>query len=183
MAKKRGIRFSILVEDQVLSKYVCSVLLKFGYSTHKMRVRICRKGENAKLWVTQQYPEEVKAYRQRARENYNLLVGTDADELTVQERFDALAASLINQNVEHRESEERIVIWIPKWHIETWIRYLSGDHEVNENQKYHLDVDRVNFQSVGDQYYRRYQEFKDDPNQATLPSLKRSFQETDRLPL
>jgi hypothetical protein len=181
MANKRGVRFTVLVEDQVLSQFACGVLLKFGYSTHKMRVRVCRKGENAKLWVTRQYPEEVEAYRQRAREKYYLLVGTDADELTVPQRLNALAESLKSQYVAPRESHERIVIWVPKRHVETWIRYLLGDTNVDEIEHCHLDVDKVNFKEVGDQYNRRYQEFRQDRTKETLPSLKVSFQETDRL--
>lgn len=50
---------------------------------------------------------------------------TDADELTVQDRCQQLDNALGKTGQSKRSTDDRIVLWIPKWHIETWYLYFN----------------------------------------------------------
>ena len=139
-------------------------------------------GKNAKQWVTRQYPNEVAAYRRKAtHQQVALLVGTEADEQTVGQRLEALAASLATARAPAGARNEAIVLWIPKWHVETWLLFLLGN-TVNENEKYRYDAGRSDFAAVGEQFVRRFRESSTRPPATSLPSLEAAFQETTRLP-
>ena len=103
MPRKRGVRVVILVEDETLECFARNALARFGHSRHKMRVYRSPLARNAKQWVTQQYPGRVQLYRRNATEQVALLVGTDADEQTMQQRHDALDAALRQADMPPRE--------------------------------------------------------------------------------
>ncbi len=185
MAKKKGVRVILLVEDETLERFARTVLRYLGFSKHELRPCPFPVGKNAKQWVTQDYPNQVQAQRREANhQRIALLVGTDADELTVQKRCDALAVSLSAANVLKRKVDECIVLWIPKWHVETWILHLSRVH-VNENQSYkHEAKAKVpDFDEIGREFVRLFRESQENWAASVLPSLKVAFQETKRLGL
>jgi len=181
MARVRGVRIVILVEDEDLERFARNVLRVFGFGRRELRVYPFPVGANAKKWLTDRYPGQVGLYRQEANhQQVALLVGTDADEQTVQQRHNALAESLRQAALPPREEHERITLWIPKWHIETWILHLAGQ-EVSEDRSYKHAVRDPEFAVAAEKFVEDFREFKRDPNGETLPSLKRAFQETKRL--
>jgi len=181
MPRRRGVRIAVLVEDEALRSFADKVLRSFGFRRREIRLIPYPVGSNAKQWVTREYPGEVRVYRRQANhQQVTLLVGTDADEQTVQQRHDALAESLRQAALPPREEHERITLWIPKWHIETWILHLAGQ-EVSEDKSYKHDVRNPDFAATAEKFVEHFRELKKDPNGETLPSLKRAFQETKRL--
>ena len=67
MAKKKGVRVQIVVEDEALERFSRETLLKFGFSRHELRVTPYPVGQgSAKDWVDKQYPIEVRALRAKA---------------------------------------------------------------------------------------------------------------------
>jgi hypothetical protein len=182
MAKKKGIRVVLLVEDRMLERFAFAVLNKLGCNSRKIRLIPYPGGTNTKRWVTHKYPEEVKAYRREANNQPNLalLVGTEADELTVQKRCGDLAAALTAKEISPRNLNERIVLWIPKWHVETWILFLSGTN-VNENEHYKNRVKYPDLDSVGKEFVRLFRECQKGSVIDALPSLQTAFHETKRL--
>jgi hypothetical protein len=137
-------------------------------------------GKNAKQWVTQKYPDEVKAYRRYNYQQIGLLVGTEADEQTVSTRRELLARSLAEAGLLPREDRERIALWIPKWHVETWLLFLTG-HDVTENERYKHRGSAFNFHAASEKFVERFRQFPEEPGKSSLPSLKVAYQETKRL--
>jgi hypothetical protein len=125
-------------------------------------------------------PQKRSLHRAKAKfQNIALLVGTDADEQTVQYRYGRLAQALQHTDLEPRGANERIVLWVPRWNIETWIVHLLG-RGVNEDTDYKYQVETDDFEPATNEYVRQYRAF-DPATCAALPSLKNSFAETKRL--
>ncbi len=78
-------------------------------------------------------PIELKAMRDA--NSSALIVLTDADSMTVQERLETLRRKCADENIEWRRPGEAVLIIIPKRNIETWLAYLRRE-EVDENSTY-----------------------------------------------
>ena len=180
MPRRRGIRVDLLVEDEKLKRFARSVLMEFHFSRHKIGRPDYPVGINAKQWLTREYPNKVIAYRRKAKQRVALLVGTDADEQTVRQRSDALSAALDGADLLRRRDEERIVLWIPKWHVETWILALLGQ-DVNERDNYKHAARDADVVAAATGFVDRFRAFKQDATTQVLPSLKTAFEETRRL--
>ena len=188
MPTKRGVRVVLLVEDEALECFVRRVLLAFGFQTRDIRVKRSPKGKgSAKDWVTRNYPDEVRVHRSKSgyQSNIALVVGTDGDERTVQERVRALDAGLEGAGLEKRKIEERFCLIIPKWHIETWLMALSG-FEVDEAKNYKNDprIKDVDYVTTANEFVGRYRNWKQgNPAQLTPPSMIIAFGEMKRIGL
>lgn len=78
--------------------------------------------------VRAQLPIELARLRSRAGEAIVLIVITDADSLTVEQRV-----ATLDDAVAH--DRERVVLLIPRRNLETWIAYFHG-HAVDESTDY-----------------------------------------------
>jgi hypothetical protein len=184
MPRGSGVRFTILVEDRTLERLVRHCLLEWGASSREIRVLPLPAGRGSgKQWVDREYPIQVRAYRRRAFENIVLVVGTDADEQTVQQRAQRLAGTLRDAGCDARTDQERIAIWIPKWNIETWLLFLKGE-DVHEGINYKMQVGDVNFEVAAREFANRFRQWIREPETVNhLPSLVLAFAETKRIQL
>jgi len=181
MAKKRGVRVSIVVEDRALERFSREILLRFGFGRDELRVTPYPVGRgSAKQWVEEQYPLEVRAMRSKRYQNLAVVVGTDADEATVNQRRSRLARALQSHNLAARAEGERIVFWIPKWNVETWILYFAGDRR-DEDHDYRNDVKEPDYRATAEAFVRQYREYKQGGAIDTQPSLLPAYEETARL--
>jgi hypothetical protein len=183
MMRRRGVRVVLLVEDRSLERFAREVLLQLGFHRCEVRVIEYPAGRgSAKQWVEKRYPTEVKAYRREANhQQVALLVGTEADEKTVADRFRLLASKLTDAGHAERNDTERIALWVPKWNVETWILHLSGE-DVGEEKNYKHKVRRPDYRTVAEAFVKSFRESPDE-RPATLPSLEVAFKETHRLDL
>jgi hypothetical protein len=123
----------------------------------------------------------VQAHRRRSAENIALVVGTDADERTVQQRVQRLAEVLQEAGREARSPQERIAIWVPRWNIETWLLFLNR-REVNEVANYKDQAREVDIKAAAREFVRRFRQYIHDPGtEPHLPSLVSAFEETKRI--
>lgn len=76
-------------------------------------------------YVREQFPAQVAACRGR-QANSLLIVITDADNLGVDERERTLHNELIQAGRDAVRDEEPIVVLVPKWQVETWVKCLMG---------------------------------------------------------
>lgn len=135
---RRGVQTVILCEDLQHGVFVRRFLKQTGRAVvGRITVRHTPKGRGCGAqFVLDHFPEEVRAFRRQSHHlSLCLIVILDADKLSVQERVRQLEGSLAAAGQSGRTSEERIVILIPKRHIETWIRYLNG-HDFDESTPY-----------------------------------------------
>lgn len=124
----------ILCEDLQQAVFARTFLDSCGIQ--RTRVVPLPKPGAGESFVKREYPKEVKDYRKRIHNmRVGLVVLMDADGGSVQEHFVELDRSLQERNLEPRGPEEHIGIFVPKWHIETWIKFLEGN-DVDEQTQY-----------------------------------------------
>lgn len=183
MTKKKGVRVAILVEDRTLERFARRVLEKLGFARHELRVVPGSPNGrgSGKQSVDLRYPIEVQAQRREANnQNVALLVGTDADNLPVGARAGQLADALHTAQIPARDAHERIVHWIPKWSIETWLLYLRGDPSITEDESF-KDRMKVNTPAEWNAIANRFATEYRSRSQDTLPSLSMAYTETQRI--
>jgi hypothetical protein len=117
----------VLAEDErsanLLRKYAIRAL---GITNRRVRQEISPSGRgDAKRWVLDRYPIEVKAVRTMHRHT-GLVVHIDADTGAVAERSRQLADSLRKHGQNDRGADERISHAIPRRQTETWLCVLTG---------------------------------------------------------
>lgn len=124
----RSARIIVICEDTQHAVFVRRFLILSKLKGHAIRVRKCPPGgQDAKQWIRQVLPGELKAFR-----NYNaknppgrrvLCIMADADNLTVNERIDGLSAGCDPKP----DPSENVCFIIPRWAVETWIKYLRPE--------------------------------------------------------
>lgn len=181
MARRRGVRVTVLVEDRALERFAREVLLKLKIDRRDIRSEVAPAGRgSAKQWVEQRYPIELKTHRSKAHfQQIALLVGTEADEQTVTDRLRHLAFKVTDAGFADRNETERIALWVPKWNVETWILHLSGEN-VDEQDNYKNEVSGPDYRAVAGAFVDSFR-VSPDERSATLPSLEVAFEETRRL--
>ncbi len=177
MGKKSGVQIVVIVEDQRLEQFARQALKALGFDRNKIRVEpdYPRQGKGSgKQYVDRKCQSEIVILR-RYGGNRALLLGTEADEQTVAQRRQMLDS----QANPHREPSERIVYWIPKWHVETWGLHLTGS-TVDENTDYHTQGSSIDWKTAGKIFKEEYHAHKQGVLSA-LQSLNDAYQETGRL--
>ena len=96
-----------------------------------------------------------------------------------------LDAALEDAGLKKRQPGEKFCLIIPRWHIETWLVYLSG-FETDEEQRYKNDrrIKDVAYAAIADEFVRRYRNWKQgNTTETTLPAMIVAFEEMKRLDL
>jgi hypothetical protein len=119
----------ILAEDQEHQNLVWHYLKNCTPYKKKMgRVRkVALPGNrgSGSQYVREKFPQEVAACRGRYAKNL-LIVITDADNLSAAERERTLHNELSQSNHDAIKADEPIVVLVPKWQVETWVKCLLG---------------------------------------------------------
>ena len=132
---KNCIQIVLLCEDKQQLVFARHFLEKRGFDKRKIIPLIPSVAQSGEQFVRESYLSEVKKYRQKCNHlAIALIVMTDADNLSVQQRLNQLSSILQENNLANRQKEEAIAVIIPKRNIETWIGYLKGE-KVNEEDK------------------------------------------------
>ena len=142
----RASNIILLCEDKQHERFARAFLTKWCSANLRRRIRLVPIPEgcgDAKQWICDQLPAEVKAYRAKANHLNNMLVViTDVDNRTLQQRVTSLDQSCRDCGVEVRRQDERIVFITPKWAIETWILALYGQ-ELDENERIDAQTKKI----------------------------------------
>lgn len=131
-------QYMILCEDRKTASFITNILKLQGINFNKIRSRVSSSGiGSGEAFVRREYPRQLKAFRTLNYSKHVLILCTDADKGTVKERKDFLERVCREQHppIEGRKKGEPVIIWIPKWHIETWIRFFGEDKTVTEDMK------------------------------------------------
>jgi len=127
----------ILCEDTQTACFIRRFLIKQGWNGRQIRIEKQPKGHGSgEQSVRKKFPAELKAYRNRnSRASTCLIVASDADRMTVDERIRTFRDACADAGVTFREDSERVLFIIPRRNIETWLAYLRGE-KVNEVKPY-----------------------------------------------
>ena len=132
---KRRVQIILLCEDKQQLVFARHFLEKRGFNKRSIIPLIPTVAQSGEQFLRESYVSEVKKYRQKCNHlAIALIVMTDADKLSVQQRLDQLSSVLRDNNLPDRQKEEAVALFIPKRNIETWIGYLAGEN-VNEEDK------------------------------------------------
>ncbi len=125
----------VLCEDKAHQNLLRRYLLRAGHKKHSFHFHVAQQGSGSQF-VQQEFPRQVAACRGTIGRKTRclLIVITDADNLTVQAREGVLQAELANSGQDAITAIEPVVLLIPKWHVESWIKCLLGEAS-NESEK------------------------------------------------
>lgn len=132
MARKTS--YVVLCEDTLQEVFARTYLKARGIVRGKITIKKSPLGKGAaEQFVREEFAKEVNTFRSKNyQENTALIVIIDADKTTVQRR----KQQLLDMLEYPLAPEERVAIFVPKRHIETWIQYAAG-HLPDEEADYH----------------------------------------------
>ncbi len=134
----RGVEAVLLCEDGAQVSLASKYLRRLGFRPHDVRIRPIAGGRGAgEQFVRQQDPREVQEHRRRAKKERTtlLMVFTDADTLSVAERFNRVIG-----DTDEPTHQEMIVVLISKRNVETWFECLLAgiaDEETDYKGKHY----------------------------------------------
>ena len=137
-----SVKLVLLCEDQQLACFMRRFLKRRGWKSHDIREEIAPIGKGSgEQWVRERFPDELLAMRQRG--NVALVVGTDADTMTVADRIATLDNLCQARGIAIRTAQERVIMVVPKRNIETWFAYLRGTNtnEIDTYPRYKQESD------------------------------------------
>ena len=182
MPARSGVRVALLAEDVACRTFGKRALLEMGFARDEIHELPIQNKGSGKKHVTVEYPKEVKQLRRKASfQRVALLVVTDVDELTVKQRAEQLAESLSQNQLPKRDDTEAICLWLPKWHIQTWMAFLAGI-EVTEDEDAKHKARKLELKQMALEFLVRYRLWRRNEEVAALPSMEAAFIETQRLP-
>jgi hypothetical protein len=130
-------RVFVLVEDEHHHVLIRRYLIECGFNEHEVRIERSPAGRgSAESWVLKNFAAQTKTYRRRqARAESALIVMIDADNRSVQDRWNQLDQALKDNGEPTVSRDERIARLVPRRNVETWILCLNGQ-DVNETADY-----------------------------------------------
>jgi len=133
----RRVKIVLLCEDFQQEAFARRFLVGMGWNTRELRVeKSPSAGGSAEKWVRENFPKELKIYRQRQWQAASAVIAMiDADLKGVQERIDEFREACQSAQIPFRTSGDAVAIAVPKRNIETWIHYLNGE-SVDEQAAY-----------------------------------------------
>jgi hypothetical protein len=193
---KTRVKITLLCEDTQHAVFVRYFLVERGFNKRDIYTVPLPVGQSGskEQFVRETYLSEVRKYRQainikknNQKENSKrmtsiaLVVMTDADNLSVQQRINQLSSVLKENDLPDRQREEAIAVFIPKRNIETWIAHLRGENVNEEDNKTYNKLPKESDckPQVEDLADRCQQQELLETN--ILPSLKIACQEFQRL--
>jgi len=121
------VKVTILCEDLLAATVVRRLLIARGFAKRNIYVHDLPSGAGAgSQFVHDAYPTAVRAVR-RGHVAASLVVHTDADNRSVQERHADLATALAAAAEPARAPNEPIALIVPKWEIDTWVHHARGN--------------------------------------------------------
>ena len=125
---KRSVQIVLLCEDTQHEAFARRFLAETGWSKRPLRVKKAPRGRgSAAGFVRAHFPGELAAYRRkRGSGEQALLVVLDGDHRGVRGRQTELDDACRKEGVDVRRGDDRVLVLVPTWNIETWIAYLDG---------------------------------------------------------
>lgn len=129
-----GVSLVLLCEDKQTDSFVRRFLRHRRFGSRDIRtLSLPNSRQSGEQWVRERYSEELKAIR--ARRQAYLIVVTDADSGSTEDRRRQLEAECDNNGVPRRSDDDPVLIFVPRRNIETWFAYLDGT-DVDEDVSY-----------------------------------------------
>ena len=134
MKVSKEYHYVILCEDKQMQTFVTHFLRDQDVERHHIRtIPMPGSKGSGEQFVRDHLDAELKELRRRSYNRNALIVLTDADNLSVEGRIQALQKEVSEYAISKMND---VLLWIPKRHIETWIYYLRDEKNVDEETRY-----------------------------------------------
>jgi|GEM_PF-707298 len=136
MKNKRSAPFIVICEDAQHAAFARRFLRFSGIRNHHdLRIEYCEPGkQDAKQWIRDELPGELQGFRRYNAKNRSaervLFVMADADDKTVEQRITYITSKCNPKP----NTSENVCFIIPRWAVETWIKYFRGE-SADESKK------------------------------------------------
>jgi hypothetical protein len=139
MARRK--RVVVYCEDTQHEAFTRRLLHRRGYDKRDIRVHKAPGGRGAaEQWFRSEVVKELQTYRKRTTA-YNVIAMIDGDRLGYEQRCAQLDQACREAGLMPRAADERFVVLVPTWSIETWLSYLEGQ-QVDESTKSYPRLER-----------------------------------------
>lgn len=177
----RRVQVVVLCEGFEDWQFARRILVRLGWRPDQIAPNASPSAKgSAYTYVLNNYAAEVRANR-NGKKTRALLVLIDADTRPEGGREKELSQRLKDADQKPRQARERIALWVPRRHLETWVYFLThgqadevtdykGEHKVKEHE----------YKPASELLARALQERRALPAKA-IPSLKKAVAEFERL--
>ena len=128
-------KYTVLCEDKQTQCYIRRFLLAQGVSGRKIFPLALPREGCGEQYVRLQFPKYLHALRSRNFDSNVLVVSIDADKKSCSDRRLQLDKICADADVAQRTETDKVLLFIPKRNIETWIKYFEGE-TVDEEHDY-----------------------------------------------
>ena len=165
----------LLVEGWEDARFMRAWLIKHLNVDHRnIRDNISPKGGGAaEQYVRERFPVEAALHRQNSAKRGSLLIAViDADKKTFEERYNALIESINDRT--------GVFVFVPKRHMETWLRALNGFLPVDEDTD--IKGKRLEHGDAWDAGLKFLELIRSATTKDLLPSLQSAVKEAKAMP-
>ena len=135
MRLSKEYQYIVLCEDAQMKSFITGFLKIHGIGERSVRVRNYPAGKGCgEAFVKKEYDKEVRYLQSKSYNRLTLVVCSDADKYTCDERIGFIEEET-RKRIGRNRDKEKIIMWIPKREIETWICFLNGE-DVDEEQDF-----------------------------------------------
>ena len=172
-------KYIVLCEDKLTHCYIRRFLLAQGISGRKIFPLPLPADGCGEQYVRQHFPKYLRVLRSKNFDSNVLVVAIDADKKTFQERKNQLDEVCNVAEVPKRKQSDKVLVFIPKRNIETWLKYFDGAM-VNEEDDYahFLNGHESDCNPAAE---RMATEFSAEDFTSELPSLQDAYNEYSNL--
>ena len=135
MKLSKTYKYTVLCEDKLTHCYVRRFLIAQGISGRKIFPLPLPADGCGEQYVRQEFPRYLEVLRSKNFDSNVLVVAVDADKKSLQKRKNQLDDACIAAHIPARMENDKLLVFIPKRNIETWIKYFDGA-TVNEEDDY-----------------------------------------------
>jgi hypothetical protein len=148
------LRPTLLCEDRAQERLLRPVLERFGRNKVRVVIAKDRALGAGVAWVLAQVPDEARVLRQRHQESVGLFIAIDGDAEGAVGRRRQVDDALAQAGAPRLSEDEKIAVLVPCRAIETWLLWLSGRRDLDEEQPFkhawerELAACRVSFEAA-----------------------------------
>lgn len=170
----------LLCEDRAHDTFVRGFLRNSRFISRQIHtVELPAGRQAAEQWVRSRYPDQLKAVRSRG--NAHLVVVTDADQYSTDQRRAQLDQECDRREVKRCTEDDPVIIIIPRRNIETWFKHLDDGGTVDETTVYPKTFTTKDHKRLAEELHRICYKRQRLPESAP-PSLSEACDQRAKVP-
>ena len=179
MKLSKDYKYTVLCEDKLSHCFTRRFLIAQGVNGRKIIMTSLPAAGCGEQYVRQQFPRYLTALRSKSFDSNILVVIIDADAKSCAERRSQFDEMCLDSNVRVCTENDRLLIFIPRRNIETWVKYYSGE-SVDEETDYahYLNGHESDCYPAAD---KMSEDFSKSEFSSTLTSLQFAYKEYTKL--